>query len=776
MEIQEKTGGRNMAILWAGITGLLVYLELIYHFSSFGMVGFNFPLQLMLLLAVSGLVTLLIGSVRGIAQKILLHLFMWLSIVWTGAQEIYFHIFKQPLQIEAAVTGAGDALTNYYKEALLGFLQVSPFLLLMVLPGIVATVLLAKKIWVLPVVRKGELYQTIALAVASLVGCVAVLFCQKILQDQDYEALVEFCDPMTVVERVGVLPMTGRNVVFLVEGVLGTQLSNPDHSIDLATDYDPNASLGKEDKESTGAETEQGQEGASEENLPEEPEEPEEPIFVPTPHAYEFDSEKLYALADNKKKTWMADYFTTREPDMTNEYTGYLEGYNVIFLTAEGFSPYAVSEELTPTLYRLIHNGYYFENYYVPLWQTSTSDGEYINCTGLIPDGQFSMRKSSVNDMSYTLPGYFAPKGALCTAYHNNSLSYYDRYLSHNNLGYFFKACRPGSLDENEWADYLFEMEGAGQWPASDYNMMVATMDEYVDEEYFLTYYMTVSGHMNYNFAGNKQSSRNKDAVADLDMSENARAYKACHVELEKAMAYMLERLEQAGKLNNTLIVLSADHYPYAMTDEELEELAGKDVNYAKDKFRNNLILWTPKFEEEPRVISKACGSMDVLPTVLNLLGFEYDSRLYAGKDIFSENEGLVIFNDRSFVTDRVVYKRKEKEIIWITDENGVALVPEEEQEAYLEYYKNEVKARYTFSAYMLEEDYFSIIRQCVVNPIPEMPAEKRMPKKIVREETQPEDSQSIENQPEESQSTEMQEESSQDTQSQPGSEQDSST
>ena len=66
----------------------------------------------------------------------------------------------------------------------------------------------------------------------------------------------------------------------------------------------------------------------------------------------------------------------------------------------------------------------------------------------------------------------------------------------------------------------------------------------------------------------------------------------------------------------------------------------------------------------------------------MNLLGFEYDSRLYAGKDIFSENEGLVIFNDRSFVTDRVVYKRKEKEIIWITDENGVALVPEEEQEA----------------------------------------------------------------------------------------------
>lgn len=729
-----------MIVLWGSIVGLVVYLEIIYHFSSFGLVGLNPIMLFMLSVALAGIFTAVIGSIKGIWQKIVLHIVMWLLICWTGAQEIYFHIFKQPLLFGAAVNGAGDALTNYYKEALLGMFQVSPFLLLMLAPGIVATVLLAKGKWVLPVFRGKDLWRTIVLAVAGVLGCLGIILVEQQVMDQDFEAFYEFIDPMTVAERMGVLPLTSRDF----SSLFGVGDSSPEDAIVLHTDYDPNASL-QANKVEQSVETEKI--SVEEVDVPEEVEEvPEvvEPAILQ--HSYEINTDTLYALSEgSKKKTWMADYFTSRIPDASNAYTGMFKGYNLIFLTAEGFSPYAVSEELTPTLYRLIHNGLFFENYYVPLWQTSTSDGEYINCTGLIPDGQFSMRRSSENDMGYTLPGYFAPDGALCMAYHNNSLSYYDRHLSHNNLGYFFKACNLGSLDRSEWGDHLFEMTDPKHWPASDLNMMEATMDEYVNEDYFLTYYMTVSGHMNYNFAGNRQSSRNKEYVADLDMSENARAYKACHVELEKAMKYMLEKLEEAGKLENTLIVLSADHYPYAMSDQELEELAGRDVNYAKDKFRNNLILWNPAFEEKPMTISKPCGSMDLLPTILNLMGFDYDSRLYAGRDIFADNEGLVIFNDKSFVTDRVVYKRKEKEIIWITDENGNPLVPEEEQEAYLDYYKNEVNARYTFSSYMIQEDYFRIIKESLINPLPAMPEVQRLPKKIEKVEEPAEEIQDIE-------------------------------
>ena len=82
---------------------------------------------------------------------------------------------------------------------------------------------------------------------------------------------------------------------------------------------------------------------------------------------FEIDFDKLYSLADNKKKTWLADYIAGQTPTMTNQFTGIFEGYNLIFLTAEGFSPYAVREDLTPTLYHMINTGFVFDNYYVPL-------------------------------------------------------------------------------------------------------------------------------------------------------------------------------------------------------------------------------------------------------------------------------------------------------------------------------------------------------------------------------------------------------------------------
>ena len=216
-----------------------------------------------------------------------------------------------------------------------------------------------------------------------------------------------------------------------------------------------------------------------------------------------------------------------------------------------------------------------------------------------------------------------------------------------------------------------------------------------------------LSGHMNYNFSGNQMSSRNKEAVAGLDMSENARAYIACHIELDKALAYLLEQLEQAGKLDNTVICLSADHYPYGMSQEEYEELAGKSLSSDMDLFRNSLILWNGGMQE-PVVVDKACCSVDLLPTLLNLFGFDYDSRMYAGRDIFSAEEGLVIFNDKSFVTDTVAYNKKQKTTAWRRE------LSEEEQDAYMDRVKQDVKNRYLFSAYILRNNYYDIIRQCV--------------------------------------------------------------
>lgn len=687
-----------MIVLWLVFSGIFLLAELTYHFSGFGLVPANPIYTLALICVWSGVFTFIVSIIKGIAKKIVYFVITSLIVVWNCAQIVYLHIFKQPLLWEAIFTGGGDALTNYYKEALLGIWQCLPLILLLFAPIVVTAVLMRKKIFKLP---RFTMLSGLRLGVVCAVGLVAAIVTMqvgRVMETDYYEEYTEFYDPYMVAENMGVLPMFQRDTFLSITGLFDFDLFEDDEPYEP---YQPIIPNNDGDELLTDASGESG-EGAENQEPVE-----EEPVYVP--NQLDINLETLAGLADGKKTNWLVEYFQTEQPTYTNEYTGIFEGYNLIFLTAEGFSTYAINEELTPTLYRLANSGFVFNNYYVPLWQTSTSDGEYINCTGLIPDGQFSMRKSGANSMPFALPGYFGKEGVRSFAYHNNSLSYYDRYKTHPNLGYVFKAAKSGSLSETEYADWLFEMENPNNWPQSDLEMVYSTAPEYLGLNRFNIYYMTISGHMNYNFAGNKMSRKNKDAVAHLEMSENAQAYIACHIELDKALEDLLYQLEEAGQLDKTVICLSADHYPYAMTEEEYNELAGRPLTEGQDKFRNTLILWNAGMEDEPVYIDKACGSMDLLPTLLNLFGFEFDSRLYAGRDIFSDREGMVIFNDRSFVTDSVIYS-KANGTTWLTNEDGSFRIPEDQQEAYLDAMKNEVKRRYNFSAYILQEDYYADI------------------------------------------------------------------
>lgn len=730
-----------MLVLWGSLAGLLLYLELVYHISGFGIGGGNPFYILFLIGAWSAVETLVIGVLKGRIKKLCFYFCIWTATLWTCAQRIYLHIFKQPLLWEAVFKGGQDALSNYWREALTGMMQVMPFLLLMLFPGILMTVLIQRKKWELPGFDGLRVLRMLVLLTVCMAGCIIVMETGRYVRADYYEIYYEFYDPLTIAEDLGVLSLFQRDTTVSLArqtGKIWKWITGRDRtrrefrealagedavresSSRISESYTEERADGQKQPEEPGRavgpglpEKEAVGQGLSEEGTvgQKQPEEPEK-----TENGLDIDFETLRILADNKQKSWLADYLEGQEPTKVNDYTGFFEGYNLIFLTAEGFSPYAVREDVTPVLYRLIHSGFVFDNYYVPLWQTSTSDGEYINCTGLIPDGQFSMRKSADNDMLFTLPRFFSGEGVPCLAYHNNSLSYYDRYLTHSNLGYLFKGSLLGKLNQEQWGDYIFDMENPQEWPASDLEMMQGTVGDYIGEQRFHVYYMTVSGHMNYDFKGNAMSSKNREAVEELPLSENARAYIACNVELDKALGYLLEELEEAGILERTVICLSADHYPYAMTTDQYQELAGRDLSAGMDLYRNNLILWNAGMEE-PVSVTKACGSMDLVPTLLNLFGFDFDSRMYAGRDIFSDREGLVIFNDRSFVSDGCIYRRRGKEITWLTDADGNFIVPEEERENYLKRLTEEVKERYQFSAYVLQENYYADIEAALNAP-----------------------------------------------------------
>ncbi len=340
----------------------------------------------------------------------------------------------------------------------------------------------------------------------------------------------------------------------------------------------------------------------------------------------------------------MHEYFAQREPTLQNEYTGIFEGKNLIFITAEGFWEYAVTQEYTPTLYKLVNEGFVFENFYNPLWWTSTIDGEFAACTGLFPSSSFkSFETSGANSMPFTMGNVLMGEGYETTAYHNHTYNYYNRDISHPNMGYDYYGAGNG-------------LTVTPTWPASDIEMMEETIPDALSGEMpFHNYYMTISGHLYYTYNGNAIAYKNKDLVDDMDMSEEAKAYTATQIELDKALEYTINELEKAGELENTVICLSADHYPYGLSESTINEFYGGEIDMEFELFRSPLIIWSASMEE-PVVIDKICSSVDILPTLLNLFGAEYDSRLLMGRDILSTSSGIAVFSSGSFITENGAY------------------------------------------------------------------------------------------------------------------------
>ncbi len=200
---------------------------------------------------------------------------------------------------------------------------------------------------------------------------------------------------------------------------------------------------------------------------------------------------------------------------------------------------------------------------------------------------------------------------------------------------------------------------------------------------------------------GNSMATRNRDVVKDMPYSDNARAYLACNYELEKALTYLLEQLEEAGIADRTVIALSADHYPYGLEKQYIDELAGHTVEENFELYKNYFILWSAGMKETVTV-DKYCSSLDIAPTIANLFGLSYDSRLYVGQDIFSDREGLVIFDNKRFLTDKVAYNTANGKSETI---NGEVVTKE-----YLEERLREVRQKFTASKGILVNDYFSYL------------------------------------------------------------------
>ena len=412
----------------------------------------------------------------------------------------------------------------------------------------------------------------------------------------------------------------------------------------------------------------------------------------------DIDFDSLILNEDDSTIKSMHEYFSQVTPTEQNEYTGVFAGKNLIFIVAEGFSPIAVDEELTPTLYKLVNNGFVFENYYQPIYNCSTSDGEFISMLSILPGvATCSMKETEDVYLPYSLGNLMKNYGYSTYAFHGWTYSYYGRDKTMPNLGYTYYGY------DRYNRGYKYALSGIkDSWPTSDIDVVNASYDIYSNDERFVAYYMTISGHLEYNFTGgNAISIKNKSIVDDLDASDAIKAYIASQIEFDRSLELLLDKLENDGILDDTVIVITADHYPYGLSNEEIADYVDWMQNENFDLYKNNLVIYNSDLET--KVVDKYTSSLDLLPTLLNLFGVKYDSRLLIGTDIFSNSDDLVIFNNKSWITDKGRYDYLKGEFEPFTDE--------ELDSDYVDKINDIVSLKFQMSKLLISKDYYRTLK-----------------------------------------------------------------
>ncbi len=692
----------NLLYPLAFFIGTLIYLELNSHFFIYNTIDGRIIYPIIFAIPTGIFFTLLAGFFKNYGNKLVMWLLTGISCLIFCLQVVYYSVFKVYFSFQT-IGMANDALTEFKDEVNKAIMSNLYQIFVLIIPLVVLHFLI-KKVFLCEK-RNHKLQGYLFLGV--LMFHLFALLSLRIYGKEDYT-------PYDLYHHSKVPELSGKHlgIITLTRfDIAGLFKEDEPQLIDVDPDFlasveevtvenlaaaDKKAKKNSkqanaiEKKDKIAAKTAYEKKASAENQSMGKPAEKPTPIPIDTSsNIMNIDFEELAKNEDNKAIRILHEYFANVEPTNKNKYTGLFKGYNLINIVAEGFSPYAVHEELTPTLYKLTHEGFVFTNFYTALWQTSTSDGEYVVMTGLIPVGTRSMYKSRKNLMPFSLGNQFNLLGVESKAYHNHTYTYYERNLTHPNLGYIFKAKGNGLVLESD------------VWPASDWEMIKNTVDEYKDEKPFHVYYLTVSGHMNYTFSGNSMSYKNKNLVKDLPYSSDAKAYIACQIELDRALEELIKRLTEAKVLDKTVIALSADHYPYGWDKDKIDELAGHEVDPYFEVFRNHFILWSPAIKK-PVIIDKPASSLDILPTLSNLFGLTYDSRLLMGRDIFSDTEPLVILGNRSFITDKVMYNSETGKVIKLTDEE---LPPD-----YVKNINNIIKNKFTVSKSILKYDYYRYV------------------------------------------------------------------
>lgn len=389
------------------------------------------------------------------------------------------------------------------------------------------------------------------------------------------------------------------------------------------------------------------------------------------------------------------EYFAEDKNHPSNKYTGIYEGKNIITIHAESMQNFVIGlkfngQEVTPNLNKLANSGLYFNNFYSQVSTGTSSDSEFTYSTSLMPANSGTAFGSYYDRYYITTQKMLKEKGYYTFSMHGNNADYWNRRIMYQAIGYdkFYaktdydidEVIGLGISDKSFFRQSTEKIKKINEEHQNFYGTVImltnhtpfAEVDKY--GEFDLALHETV-----YNEA---TGTYEQVDYPYLENTKLGRYLKSVHY-ADSALGEFINELDEAGVLENTVIVLYGDHdarlpkedyqkmYNYdKTTDGILPETSEGYINFDSYQYELNrkvpFIIWTKdgKYKE---VNSNVMGMYDVSPTLGNMFGFNNPYAL--GNDIFNIGEdNIVVFPTGNWVTNKVYYNSQKSAFMTLKD------------------------------------------------------------------------------------------------------------
>ncbi len=403
--------------------------------------------------------------------------------------------------------------------------------------------------------------------------------------------------------------------------------------------------------------------------------------------------ERVIEEEKNSNYKRLHNYYISQPITDKNDFTGIFKDKNLILIMMESTNTIVLNQDYYPNLYKLYSEGWAWENSYSPRNSCSTGNNEMSGMVSLYTiNNSCTANNYKNNKYPQAVFNLFNNAGYTTSSYHNYTEQYYARKTIHPNMGSseYYGAKELGIPYVNVYQE----------WP-SDVELVQKVLEKTENQEKFMAWVTTVSAHQPYT-QSSVLADKHLDLFKDTNYNKSLKRYMSKLKEFDLAIGALIDGLEKQGKLDDTVIVLYADHYPYGLSNQTLNSYFDYDVTVQNNVDKTPFIIYNSEISHD--VYEEYTSYMNIVPTVANLFALDYDPRLYAGQDLFSSTfENRVVFADGSWKDEKAYYNAVSGSVTYV-DKNDAYTTEQIKQ------INKNIRNRISMSNLAIKTNYFNYL------------------------------------------------------------------